>query len=204
MTPVRKDIETEETTFTGSAAAAAPSPSPESGAERPTALHPDAAPRTWRARMVGQLASFGLVGGLAFIVDLTVYNIVRATVLQDSPIWSKVVSVAVATAFAWLGNRYLTFRRERSPHALREGLLFAVVNVVGLSIAAGCLFVSHYVLGFTSQLADNISGNGVGLVLGTAFRFAAYRWLVFSPRSRTLRLPRPAQPTLGLPTGGPS
>ena len=157
-----------------------------------------------RTRLIGQLASFGLVGGLAFVVDLVVYNAVRATVLQDSPIWSKVVSVAVATAFAWLGNRYLTFRRERSPHAVREGVLFAVVNVVGLLIAAGCLFVSHYVLGFTSQLADNISGNGVGLVLGTAFRFAAYRWLVFSPRSRTLRVPRSARRTVRLDTGGPS
>ncbi|WP_223878489.1 GtrA family protein [Microbacterium radiodurans] len=157
-----------------------------------------------RTRLIGQLASFGLVGGLAFVVDLAVYNAVRATVLQDSPIWSKVVSVAVATAFAWLGNRYLTFRRERSPHAVREGVLFAVVNVVGLLIAAGCLFVSHYVLGFTSQLADNISGNGVGLVLGTAFRFAAYRWLVFSPRSRTLRVPRSARRIVRLDTGGPS
>lgn len=130
---------------------------------------------------MAQLVSFGFIGGLAFIVDLTVYNIVRATILEGSPIWSKVVSVTVATAVAWLGNRYLTFRRERSRPALREGVLFALVNVGGLLIAAGCLFVSHYVLGFTSQLADNISGNGVGLVLGTAFRFVAYRWLVFSP-----------------------
>lgn len=151
---------------------------------------------------MAQLVSFGFVGGLAFLVDLTVYNIVRATVLQDSPIWSKVVSVAVATTFAWVGNRYLTFRRERSPRALREGLLFAAVNVVGLLIAAGCLFVSHYVLGFTSQLADNISGNGVGLILGTAFRFAAYRWLVFSPRSRPTRVSRPARRTVRLDSGG--
>lgn len=148
-----------------------------------------AASRTRRARsrIFGQLASFGFIGGVAFVIDLSVYNIVRATVLEDSPIWSKVVSVAVATIAAWLGNRYLTFRQERSRNAFREGLLFAIVNVVGLLIAAGCLFVSHYLLGFTSQLADNISGNGVGLVLGTAFRFAAYRWIVFTPDTRTSR-----------------
>ncbi len=33
----------------------------------------------------------------------------------------------------------------------------------------------------TSQLADNISKNVVGLILGTAFRFVMYRFLVFSP-----------------------
>lgn len=135
-------------------------------------------------RLVRQLVSFGAVGGLAFVVDITVYNILRATVLDGSPIWSKVVSVAVATVVAWLGNRYLTFRGERARGATawREGILFAAMNVVGLLIAAACLVISHYVLGFTSQLADNISGNVVGLVLGTAFRFFAYRALVFGGR----------------------
>jgi putative flippase GtrA len=154
------------------------------------------------ARFLSQIASFGMVGGIAFVVDIGVYNAMRATLLQDSPIWSKVVSVAVATLVAWLGNRYLTFRRERSAHAVREGVLFAVVNVVGLLIAAGCLFVSHYVFGFTSQLADNISGNGVGLVLGTLFRFVAYRWLVFSPPSRTTPLALSTHRIVRLDAGG--
>ena len=139
-------------------------------------------------RLAHQLASFGAVGGLAFVVDITIYNILRATVLDGSPILSKVVSVAVATVVAWLGNRYLTFRGERAPGATawREGILFAAMNVVGLLIAAACLVVSHYVLGFTSQLADNVSGNVVGLVLGTSFRFFAYRTLVFSGRGDRL------------------
>ena len=43
----------------------------------------------------------------------------------------------------------------------------------------GCLGFSHYVLGLTSKLADNISANGVGLVLATLFRFWGYKTLVF-------------------------
>lgn len=199
---MRKSIDTEPTKITGSAAAAAPVSETPSGASLTSDAEAVSLPQRLRSRILGQMVSFGFVGALAFVVDLTVYNILRASVLEESPIWSKVVSVAVATLAAWLGNRYLTFRRERSPHALREGVLFAFVNVIGLFIAAACLFVSHYVLGFTSQLADNISGNGIGLVLGTAFRFAAYRWLVFSPRSRTLRLPRSARRPAPLGTGG--
>lgn len=186
MTVVRENTELVATRR--SLPAAAPSASPLAGADTASRNVLLKHTRPLRSRIVSQLAGFGFVGALAFVVDIATYNLVRATVLQDSPIWSKVVSVAVATAVAWLGNRYLTFRRERSPQAFREGVLFAVVNVIGLFIAAGCLFISHYLLGFTSQLADNISGNGVGLVLGTTFRFAAYRWPVFSPRSRTLRL----------------
>jgi putative flippase GtrA len=38
------------------------------------------------------------------------------------------------------------------------------------------------VLGYTSIIADNIATNVVGLALGTAFRFALYRWWVFAAR----------------------
>ncbi|QKS12127.1 GtrA family protein [Curtobacterium sp. Csp1] len=129
-----------------------------------------------------QLASFGAIGAVCFVIDLGVYNLLRATVLTDGPIAAKIVSAVVATAVAWLANRSITFRSQRQvgrKETLREGLLFAVTNVVGLGIAAACLFVSHYVLGFTSTLADNVAGNGVGLVLGTVFRFVAYKALVF-------------------------
>jgi putative flippase GtrA len=70
---------------------------------------------------------------------------------------------------------------------LKEAVVFGLVNVGGLAIASLCLFVSHYVLGHTSQLADNIAANGVGLVLGTAFRYVAYRWFVFAPATADAR-----------------
>ena len=42
-----------------------------------------------------------------------------------------------------------------------------------------CLAISHYLLDFTSRLADNIAANVIGLGLGTAFRFWSYRRWVF-------------------------
>ncbi|WP_223628827.1 GtrA family protein [Microbacterium sp. EST19A] len=135
---------------------------------------------------IPQLATFGGVGLLAFVVDVGGYNLLRITVMPDQVIWAKVVSVTVATGVAWLGHRYLTFRRTRRPAVVKELLLFGLANGGGLLIASGCLFVSHYVLGFTSTLADNISGNVVGLVLGTLFRYFTYRFLVFrSPQEET-------------------
>lgn len=135
---------------------------------------------------IPQLATFGGVGLLAFVVDVGGYNLLRITVMPDQVIWAKVVSVTVATGVAWLGHRYLTFRRTRRPAVVKELLLFGLANGGGLLIASGCLFVSHYVLGFTSTLADNISGNVVGLVLGTLFRYFTYRFLVFrSPQEAT-------------------
>jgi putative flippase GtrA len=131
---------------------------------------------------LGQLVSFGAVGGFSFVVDVGLYNLLRATVLDDKPIGAKIISVAVATAVAWVGNRFLTFRSRRTSgtgDTVREGILFALMNLIGLGIASACLFVSHYVLGFTSTLADNVAGNGIGLALGTTFRFVAYKAVVF-------------------------
>ena len=53
---------------------------------------------------------------------------------------------------------------------------------IGLGLALLCLSVSHYVLDLTSPLADNIAANVVGLAVGTAFRFWAYRRFVFTHR----------------------
>ena len=125
------------------------------------------------------LVTFGAVGLLAFGVDFTVYNVLLHGPLARYTITAKVISVTVATIVAWLGNRYLTFRAHRTRAVWREGVLFAISNLLGLGIAALCLFVSHYVLGFVSPLADNIAANGVGLILGTTFRYLSYRFLVF-------------------------
>ncbi|MBO0908427.1 MULTISPECIES: GtrA family protein [Arthrobacter] len=131
-------------------------------------------------KVLRRLGSFSLVGAVAFVVDVSLFNVLASTVLDDSPITAKVISVAAATTVSWVGSRYLTFRSTRGRSVRSETLLFALTNVVGLLIATGCLFVSHYVLGFTSQFADNISGNVIGVLAGNVFRYFAYRYVVFT------------------------
>lgn len=134
-----------------------------------------------------EFAKFGTVGLIAFLIDLTLYNLLVFGLpgggggpMHDIPLRAKIVSTAIATVFAWLGNRYWTFRGRRGRRAGREFLLYVWFNIVGLAIALACLGFSRYVLGLDSQLADNVSGNGIGLVLGTLFRFWAYRTFVFT------------------------
>ncbi|ROS63810.1 putative flippase GtrA [Curtobacterium sp. PhB172] len=137
-------------------------------------------------RLIAQLARFGVVGAVGFVVDTTIFNVLRATVLNpdevhSGPFWAKVVSTVVAIFVNWMGNRYWTFREQRRAVATREGIEFVVVSLGGMVISLGCLGISHYVLGFTSALADNVSGNVIGLVLGTAFRFWLYKVWVYHP-----------------------
>lgn len=136
--------------------------------------------------LVTQLMRFAAVGGVGLVVDVAIFNLLRVTIfspenLHEGPVVAKVISTSIAIVVNWLGNRYWTFGPHRRPQALREGLEFALVSIGGMAIGLACLWVSHYVLGFTSLLADNVSSNLIGLALGTAFRFWLYRIWVFRP-----------------------
>lgn len=134
------------------------------------------------SRLVREVLIFGAVGMAGLVVDVGVFNALRYLgpgVLEDKPLTAKVVSVLVATLVTYAGNRWITWRHRSHGKRSREVVLFFALNGAGMGIALGCLAISHYVLGLTSPLADNISANGVGLVLGTAFRFWSYRTIVF-------------------------
>ena len=133
-----------------------------------------------------EMIKFGIVGAVAFVVDLGLFNIMRSTVLSgygngplSRAVIATIISAAVATCVAWIGNRMWTFRHRRNRPVHHEALLFAVTNGVALLIQAVCVGVSHHFLGQESLVAENIA-KLVGITLGTLFRFWAYRRFVFS------------------------
>jgi putative flippase GtrA len=129
--------------------------------------------------LFSELAKFGTVGALAFVVDVGLFNLVLH-LRPDKPLTAKVVSTVVAATLAYVLNRAWSFRHRQRSSVRREYALFFLLNGVGLAIALGCLGFSHYVLGLNSRLADNIAGNVVGIGLGTLFRFWSYRRFVWA------------------------
>lgn len=139
-----------------------------------------AALRVRFGNLIHELAKFGVIGAAAYVVDVGTFNALRSGALTDRPLTAKVISTVLATTVAYFGNRHWTFRHRERTGLRREYTLFFAFNAVGLAIALGCLGFSHYVLGLTSPLADNVSANVVGMVLGTVFRFWTYRRFVFT------------------------
>jgi putative flippase GtrA len=131
--------------------------------------------------LVRELMKFGVVGAFAYVIDVGTFNLLLLpqSPIDHKPLTAKTIAAVLAITFAYVGNRHWTFRHRDRSGVAREYTLFFALNGVGLVIALACLAVSHYLLGFTSVLADNIAANGVGLVLGTAFRFWSYRRWVF-------------------------
>lgn len=148
-----------------------------------------------------EIMKFGAVGGVAYIIDSTVFLLLREGALSHKTLTAGIIASVVATIFSWVANRYWTFRHRRRSAVLRELGMFAAMNAIGIGIATSCLFVSHYVLGFETTQADFIAKNVVGLVLGTIFRFLAYRYWVFSEEladdPRFARPPDPGNPHQG-------
>ena len=156
--------------------------------------------------LVLQLLKFGAVGAVGLVVQIVVFNALMLTALAHAPhrsLWATGIATLVAIGVNWLGNRYWAFAGGRQQNTAREGVEFLLVSLAGMAIPLLCVWVSHYGLGFTSLLADNIANNVVGLALGMVFRFAFYRWWVFSPeRARRLAEARPAAtPLAGTPDG---
>lgn len=133
--------------------------------------------------LIREAAKFGVVGVFALVIDVGLFNLLMyvdpVAVFAGKPLTAKVVAVAVAMTFAYFANRFWTFRDRGRTSMAREYILFVVLNLAGMGIALACLWFSHYALGLTSALADNISANVVGLILGTLFRFWSYRKWVF-------------------------
>jgi len=152
--------------------------------------------------LFGQVVRFIAVGAAGLLVDVVVFNVLRLTVfsphvVSSGPLLAKVVSVTAAIGTNWIGNRNWTFRETRRTDVVREGLEFAVVSIAGSLVAVLCLAVSHYALHLTSPLADNISANVIGLLLGTIVRFAGYRAWVFSARRTAAAAAARANPAAG-------
>jgi putative flippase GtrA len=128
-----------------------------------------------------EIMKFGLVGVLNTLINLAVFNALLIAVHDVGRVKANFVATAVATVFAYVMNRYWTFKHRPSEHSRsREFLLFVFFNVVGLGIESALIGGTVYILGANTIVAVNIA-KILGLVLGTIFRFWAYRTFVFKP-----------------------
>jgi len=134
--------------------------------------------------LVKRGGAFLAVGGVAFVVDAIVFNLLTfgilgtRGVLFDLPLVAKIIAIVLATIVTYVGNRYWTYNSRHLPHRWSRYVLFAILNLVAIGLQLGCLAFSRYVLGLEGIVADNISGTLVGQALATVFRFVTYdRWV---------------------------
>jgi putative flippase GtrA len=129
------------------------------------------------ADLIPELAKFGVVGLTGAIIDLGGADYLHVH-LGLEPMLSKALSITAATIVTYLGSRFWTFRHRVNQALLREGVLFVMLNVVGLIIAEIVIAITTYGLDLKSELAYN-AASVAGTGLGTIFRYFSYKKWVF-------------------------
>ncbi|GLZ03948.1 membrane protein [Actinomadura sp. NBRC 104412] len=139
------------------------------------------------AYLVRELAKFGSVGAVAFVITVALSNALHSGVGMG-PLSSNAIATVVATTFAYVANRFWTFRHRDRTGLGREYTLFFALNGVGLVITQIFIGFVHYVLHLTGPVAYNVSLI-VGTGVATLFRFWSYKKWVFLPVEAASGLP---------------
>jgi putative flippase GtrA len=134
-------------------------------------------PARWRA-LTEEFAKFGTIGVINLFVNFAVFNLLWLTVLRTGEVMAKAIATIVATTCAYFMNRHWTYRDRPKSTLRREYSLFFLFNLVGLVIEVTVVFIAKYGFHQTHIAVLNLV-TGFGIVLGTIFRFWAYRTHVF-------------------------
>jgi putative flippase GtrA len=131
-------------------------------------------------KLLPELAKFGVVGATGAVVDLGGTAVLYGT-FHLGPLTSKAIAITCACVVTYLGSRFWTFRHRENQPVVRELVLFAVLNGIGLIIAEVVIAITAYAFGARDVVAYN-AASVLGTGLGTIFRFWAYRkWVFLAP-----------------------
>ena len=125
--------------------------------------------------LIHEVGKFGLVGIFSTLLTLGIQNALYGHV---GPTTNVILSNAIATVFAFMGNRYWAFRHRKSDNVARESVLFIFFNVIGMLIQAAFVDGNHYLLGNHGQISFDIA-SVLGIGTATIFRLFCYRKWVF-------------------------
>ena len=126
--------------------------------------------------LLKELGAFGLVGGLAFVLDVVVFQLLYSNGL--GAITAKVISTLVSMTAAYIGNRYWSFSHRSTTNVRRELLLFIAINGFTALLNLGIVALVRYGL-HQDSTAVLQAANVFGIGLGTVIRYGSYRRWVF-------------------------
>lgn len=129
-------------------------------------------------QLIHEFAKFGIIGVIGLIITNGGYILLHSHGV--GPVTSTTIATIIATIVAYFGNRYWSFRHRERTNIPREGLIFFVLNGIGLLIQDAVVAFNSYVLHLEHhQLAEFIALN-TGIALATIFRFWSYRRFVWA------------------------
>jgi putative flippase GtrA len=128
-------------------------------------------------QIIHEFAKFGIIGVIGLIITNVGYVLLHSNGV--GPVKSTTIATIVATTVAYFGNRYWSFAHRERTSVPREGLIFFLLNGIGLLIQDAVVAFNAYVLHLEhNKLAEFLALN-FGIGLATLFRFWSYRKFVW-------------------------
>lgn len=127
---------------------------------------------TKKKRLLKQIVKFGVVGGLAFLIDFIVYTIIlRAVAWEYNYLLAGFLGFTISLIFNYLASMAFVFERKENADRRKEFSVFLILSLVGLGINTLILWLcvdviySHvgWVQELTSYLYQFLSSIGVGI-----------------------------------------
>jgi putative flippase GtrA len=137
---------------------------------------------SWRI-LLKEVTAFGTVGVVALAIDLGIFTWLS----PHGALKAKCVSTVVATMFAYLGNRHLSFSHRARTGLRRETSFFFAINLIVLLFSEIIIAVFVYPLKFRHDSLVVFVVNLATIGMGTIFRFWAYKRFVFLHPDRVHR-----------------
>jgi putative flippase GtrA len=132
-------------------------------------------------RLIHEAAKFGVVGIVGVFITNGGYALLHNT-FGVGPVTSTTIATIVATAVSYVANRYWSFRHRERTSVAREGVIFFVLNGIGLLIQDAVVAFNFYILSNGNNKAAEFIALNVGIALATLFRFWSYRkWVWVEP-----------------------
>jgi putative flippase GtrA len=129
-------------------------------------------------QIIHEFAKFGIIG----VIGLAITNF--GYILMHShgvgPVTSTTIATIIATAVAYVGNRYWSFRHRERTSVPREGMIFFVLNGIGLLIQDAVVAFNAYILGLEHHKVAEFLALNIGIAIATVFRFWSYRRFVWA------------------------
>ena len=132
-------------------------------------------------QLIHEAAKFGVVGVVGVLITNVGYALLHNK-LGTGPVTATTIATIVATAVSYVANRYWSFRHRERTNVAREGVIFFVLNGIGLLIQDAVVAFNFYILGYGHNKAAEFIALNVGIAIATLFRFWSYRkWVWAAP-----------------------
>jgi putative flippase GtrA len=129
-------------------------------------------------QIIHEFAKFGIIGVIGLAITNFGYILLHSHGV--GPVTSTTIATIIATAVAYIGNRYWSFRHRERTSVPREGMIFFVLNGIGLLIQDAVVAFNAYVLGLEHHKVAEFLALNIGIAIATVFRFWSYRRFVWA------------------------